>query len=81
MNRQEIEEIVIEIIAEELSIDTREINLDSTFKDLGADSLDEMEIMIHIEKKIHITISDDSATKLNNVRDLCKFIENKLQEL
>ena len=51
MNRQEIEEIVIEIIAEELSIDTSEINLDSTFKDLGADSLDEMEIMIHIEKK------------------------------
>jgi acyl carrier protein len=80
MNRQEIEEIVIEIIAEELSIDTREINLDSTFIDLGADSLDETEIMIHVEKKFHITISDDSAATLNNVRDLCKFIENNLQK-
>ncbi len=80
MKKQEIEAIVIGILAEELAIDTREINLDSTFIDLGADSLDEMEIMIRVEKKFHITISDYSATILNNVRDLCKFIENKLQE-
>lgn len=80
MKKQEIETIVIGILAEELAINTREINLDSTFIDLGTDSIDEMEIMIHVEKKFHITISDDSATKLNNVRDLCKFVENKLQE-
>lgn len=80
MNIQEIEAIVIGILAEELAIDTREINLDSTFIDLGADSLDETEIMIHVEKKFQITISDDSAATLNNVRDLCKFIENNLQK-
>jgi len=80
MNIQEIEAIVIGILAEELAIDTREINLYSTFIDLGADSLDEMEIMIHLEKKFHLNITDEAATKLHDVRSLCMYIEDKLQE-
>jgi len=78
MNQQEIETIITEILIEELAITRNVITLDSTFKDLGADSLDEMEIMIHIEKKFHLTISDEGATKLYDVRDLCKYIEAKL---
>ncbi|MHB9142356.1 MAG: acyl carrier protein [Paludibacter sp.] len=78
MNQQEIETIVTEILVEELAITENEITLDSTFKDLGADSLDEMEIMIHIEKEFHITIPEEAATRLHDVRGLCKYIEDKL---
>lgn len=80
MNQQEILPKVTEILVEELAISGNEITLDSTFKNLGADSLDEVEIIIHIEKKFHITIPDEAATKLHDVRSLCKYIEDKLQE-
>lgn len=77
---QEIITKVTGILVDELAIFENEITLDSTFKSLGADSLDEAEIMIQIEKKFHIAISDETAIKLYNVRGLCKYIEDKLQE-
>lgn len=80
MNIQEIERIVTEILVDELAITRNEITLDSTLKNLGADSLDEMEIMIHLEKKFHLNITDEAATKLHDVRSLCMYIEDKLQE-
>ena len=58
MNRQEIEEIVIEIIAEELSIDTREINLDSTFSPIS-----QANIMVQVTINLIIPIITPNSKK------------------
>jgi len=78
MNLQEIETIVSELLIEKLVISETEISFKSAIKDLGADSLDEVEIIIEIEKKFGITIPDDDILQIQNIGELCEYIEKKL---
>ena len=64
------------IIAEVLNVDPEEITLQSTFTDdLGADSLDTVELIMEFEKEFGISIPDDKAEKIGTVGDAIAYIE------
>jgi len=67
---------VKEIIAEELGIEEEEINIDSDLsEDLGADSLDAIELIMAIEEVFDIEIADSEATKIKSVSDIVNYLE------
>ncbi|CXH93426.1 acyl carrier protein, putative [Plasmodium berghei] len=64
------------IISKQLSVEEDKIQLTSSFtKDLGADSLDQVELIMALEEHFKITISDQDALKINTVEDAINFIE------
>lgn len=71
-----IEEIK-QILAKQLRIDVNDIHDDSNIiEDLGADSIDLVEMLMSIEEKIGIVVSDEDAVKLKTVKDVADFIES-----
>ncbi len=69
-------EEVSEVVAEQLSIETSEIKLESKFtEDLGADSLDVVELVMALEEKFDIEIPDEKAEGIKTVQDAITFIE------
>ncbi len=68
------------VIAEQLNVDTAQVTPEAEFvKDLGADSLDVVELIMALEEKFAIEIPDEQAEKIVNVGDVVKYIEdNKL---
>ena len=71
-------EKVKKIIAEQLGIDESEIKEDSSFiDDLGADSLDTVELIMALEEEYDIEIPDEEAEKLQTVGDVLKYIDSK----
>jgi acyl carrier protein len=76
-----LERKVITILADVLMTDKRNIRRENTLvDDLGADSIEFVEIVMELEKTFGITIKDDEAEQLNEwtVGDLYKFVEGKL---
>lgn len=70
-------EKVQEKIAEQLSIDTEDITMESSFiEDLGADSLDIVELLMALEEEFDIEIPDEEAEKLITVGDVVDYIKN-----
>ncbi len=64
------------IIAEELGIELDDIKLDSDLtEDLGADSLDAIELIMEIESQFDCEIDDSEATKIKQVSDIVNFLE------
>ena len=73
----EIESKVKEIIAEKLGVDEENVKPEASFKnDLGADSLDTVELIMEFEKEFGINIPDDQAEKISTVGDAIAYIEN-----
>ncbi|MEM6688300.1 MAG: acyl carrier protein [Planctomycetota bacterium] len=71
-----IEERVIDIVSEQLSVDKEKINRDTSFvNDLGADSLDTVELVMELEEEFDITIPDEQAEKIQKVGEAIDFIE------
>ena len=69
---------LIEIIAEQLQIDKAQIVPEASFMDdLGADSLDTVELVMAFEEEFGSEISDSEAEKILTVGDAIKFIESK----
>jgi len=69
---------VKEIIAEQLGIAEDEIQPDCSFvEDLGADSLDILELIMAFEEEFEIEISDEEAEKLETFSDLVHFLEHR----
>ncbi|MDU9763342.1 acyl carrier protein [Helicobacter pylori] len=68
------------VIAEQLNVDMVQVTPEAEFvKDLGADSLDVVELIMALEEKFGIEIPDEQAEKIVNVGDVVKYIEdNKL---
>ena len=74
----EIQSKVTDIIVEKLGIESSEIKLDSHFiNDLGADSLDTVELIMEFEKDFDISIPDDDAEKILTVGDAVSYLESK----
>ena len=72
----EISSKVVEIIAEKLSVDTVEVVDAANFtNDLGADSLDTVELIMEFEKVFEIQIPDEDAEKIQTVGDAVSYIE------
>ena len=69
---------VRKIVADHLGIDEAKVNDDSSFiDDLGADSLDTVELVMAFEEEFGTEISDSEAEKILTVGDAIKFIESK----
>ncbi|NLC95143.1 MAG: acyl carrier protein [Bacilli bacterium] len=69
-------EKVRDIISNELSVAKDEITLETNLQDdLGADSLDAVELVMSIEDEFNIQIPDDVAQKLRTVEDIVKYLE------
>ena len=72
----EIESKVKEIIAEKLGVDEENVKPEASFtNDLGAVSLDTVELIMEFEKAFNITIPDDKAEKIATVGDAIAYIE------
>jgi acyl carrier protein len=72
----EIAERVKDIIADKLSVEKSEVTNDASFtNDLGADSLDTVELIMEFEKEFGISIPDDQAEKITTVGDAIAYIE------
>lgn len=70
-----MKEKLLTIIAEYLGKDVAEIEADSTFEDLGLDSLDIAELVMQIEDELGVTI--ELNAELNNIDKLVDYIENQ----
>ena len=74
-----IEDKVKDIIAEELGVERDKLTDDASFmEDLGADSLDQVELVMAFEKEFDIDIPDEEAEKLRTVGDALKFLHEKM---
>ncbi|MDE6494138.1 MAG: acyl carrier protein [Bacteroidales bacterium] len=72
----EIASEVKAIIVDKLGVDEKEVTPEANFtNDLGADSLDTVELIMEFEKKFGISIPDDQAEKIATVGDAIKYIE------
>lgn len=73
----EIEAQVKNIIVDKLGVDAAEVTPEKSFtNDLGADSLDTVELIMEFEKEFGISIPDDQAEKISTVGDAIAYIEN-----
>ncbi|GAA0734861.1 acyl carrier protein [Clostridium oceanicum] len=74
-------EKVKSIIAEQLSIDEEEIKMESSFvDDLGADSLDVVELIMALETEFDLEIADEDAEKVSKVGDVVEYIKKNVGE-
>jgi len=72
-----VQERVIDIVAEQLGVDKEKITAETSFvNDLGADSLDTVELVMELEEEFDITIPDDAAEKIQTVGQAVQYIEN-----
>jgi acyl carrier protein len=73
-----VEEKVKEIIAKQLGVNSAEVTPDASFvDDLGADSLDTVELVMAFEEAFNIEIPDEEAEKIAKVKDAVEYIKNK----
>ena len=71
-----VEEKIKKIICEQLEVDEKDVIPEASFiDDLGADSLDQVELIMAIEEEFNISISDDEAEKILTVQDAIEHIE------
>ncbi|MFL6234609.1 MAG: acyl carrier protein [Thermoanaerobaculia bacterium] len=67
------------IIVEQLGVDEEEVTLEASFtEDLGADSLDIVELVMAFEEEFGIEIPDEEAEKISNVREAVDYIQNNV---
>eukprot|EP00897_Mesotaenium_endlicherianum_P006222 jgi/Mesen1/5628/ME000282S04768 len=68
------------VIATQLAVDAATIKPDSKFVDLGADSLDTVEIMMALEEKFDITLDEDNAEKIETVQQAADLIQEQVSK-
>ncbi len=80
-SKEELETVARKLIAENLSQEIEDVKPESQFiQDLGADSLDTVELMMALEEKFDLEIPDEDAEKLKSVRDAVDYIWDKIQK-
>ena len=78
MSQEEIFQKVQSIVSEQLSVDSAQVKSEANFQnDLGADSLDTVELVMALEEAFDIEIPDEAAEGIATVGDAVKFIEEK----
>ena len=76
-----VQDRLFKLMAEQLGKTISEIKLESTFEDLGADSLDVVEIALAVEDEYEIEIPDDSAEGINTVGDIIAIVEKLVNKV
>jgi acyl carrier protein len=74
MVKEEVHSKVVDIVAEVVGISKENIDLQTTFKDLGADSLAILDIISNCEDTFNITVSDEDAENLKTINDAIEYI-------
>ncbi|MGA2957277.1 MAG: acyl carrier protein [Thermodesulfobacteriota bacterium] len=75
MVEKSVEQKVIDIIVEQLKVSPEEVTLEASFiEDLGADSLDLVELIMAMEEEFSLEISDEDAEKIQTVQDAVNYI-------
>ncbi len=73
--KKEVESKVVDIIVDKLGVEKSEVTHEASFaNDLGADSLDTVELIMEFEKEFKISIPDEAAESIVNVGDAIKYI-------
>ena len=73
-------ERVRKIVIEQLSVDEKEVTPQAAFQtDLGADSLDTVELVMALEEEFNVEISDEDAEKIATVQDAVNYIEQRVK--
>lgn len=76
----DIKSRVIAIIVDKLGVDQNEVTMEASFtNDLGADSLDTVELIMEFEKEFNIAIPDDQAEKISTVGQAIEYIEKNVK--
>ncbi len=71
---------VVAIIVDKLGVDEAEVTAEASFtNDLGADSLDTVELIMEFEKEFNMAIPDDQAEKIGTVGDAIAYIEENVK--
>jgi acyl carrier protein len=68
---------IVDIVASKLDIDKNIITNESTFQDLGADSLDLLEIIMRLEEQFGIEVNDEDAEKMQTMQDVVSYIHER----
>jgi acyl carrier protein len=78
MSDKSIEDRVKDIIVDQLGVNADQVTLAAKFiEDLGADSLDTVELVMAFEEEFEIEVPDEEAEKLQSVGDVVKYIESQ----
>lgn len=78
MSEKSIEDKVKDIIVEQLGVNPEQVTPAAKFiEDLGADSLDTVELVMAFEEEFNVEVPDEEAEKLQTVGDVIKYIEDK----
>ncbi|MBV1775848.1 acyl carrier protein [Burkholderiaceae bacterium DAT-1] len=78
---ENIEQRVKKIVAEQLGVNEADIKIDSSFvEDLGADSLDTVELVMALEEEFECEIPDDEAEKITNVQQAIDYVTAHLNK-
>jgi acyl carrier protein len=78
MSEKSIEEKVKDIIVEQLGVNPEQVTSAASFiEDLGADSLDTVELVMAFEEEFGIEVPDEDAEKLQKVGDVIAYVESK----
>lgn len=72
-------ERVKNIIVEQLNVDEEEVTPEASFVDLGADSLDVVELVMALEEEFELEIPDEDAEKIQTVGEAVRYIERHLE--
>lgn len=79
LSTEKITEKVKKIVVDRLGVAPKEVTLKASFtNDLGADSLDSIELIMEIEKEFKINISDEDAQKINTVGEGIAYLDKRL---
>jgi acyl carrier protein len=79
VDKQETAQRIRTIVAEKLGIEPLAITPESTLQDLGADSLDMVEIIIQLEEDFNIQINDEEAETLHTMNDVVTYIHKRIK--
>jgi acyl carrier protein len=76
---QSVEERVIDIVCENLAVNRDQVKRETAFiEDIGADSLDIVELIMELEEEFEITIPDDQAEKIKTVGEAIDYIQREI---
>ena len=72
-----VQDKVIEIVCDQLTLDRSQVTPESSFlEDLGADSLDIVQLIMALEEEYHLEISDEEAERIHKIQDIVDYIES-----